>query len=654
MKRSNYIYASLDVLLVSLIFLVFHFFKFDSIIFNGIYLVTFYLYIPIWIIMSIYHGKYRLIRRRQFLPYLKSLVWPSSLTLFVLTAIVSITELQDISRLFLLQISFIPLIPETLIGWLIIRSNKKTVEDIIDIEQSNDRQSLNLQVRWVLMGALTLIAVYFLLIKFKTGEFYLYQWSERILLITFAAWIFSIILTRKYSLIETDNIYYQITPYIKSGLVMLLIAALVYFFFRIEDLSRFLLFGTILVSTGVEIIVFTIIYLTTKHDTTQSVYTKTLDQAAKWDIHEDTFESDIQKYEIEGKIDIKSIFDQISTLDDKEELIEFLNSKLDKLKITFFASSIFSTISIENIEIIRNYSKNLIINLHELNDIRYINEFLITVHSKLTTDGYFVGSALPIETTYNRIKKQMPRLLLSLYYPLHFIFTRMLPKLPRLNNLYFLLTKGQGQTISKAEVFGRLNYCGYKVIANKIINEKLYFIARKIKTKSVIKNPSYHPIVKLNRIGINGDIVQIHKFRTMHPYSEFIQKDIYEENELDISGKFKDDFRITSWGKIMRRFWLDELPQFYDWMQGRLNLVGVRAISEQYFSLYPKSHQEFRIKFKPGIIPPYYVDLPQTLDEIVASERKYLLQKQKSPLKTDLKYGFLAFYNIIFKGARSS
>ena len=139
----------------------------------------------------------------------------------------------------------------------------------------------------------------------------------------------------------------------------------------------------------------------------------------------------------------------------------------------------------------------------------------------------------------------------------------------------------------------------------------------------------------------------------MHPYSEFLQKDIFEENELDVKGKFKNDFRITSWGKVMRKFWIDELPQIYDWIQGRLNFVGVRAISEHYFSLYPKSHQKFRIKFKPGIIPPYYADLPETLDEIVQSERKYLLQKEKSPLKTDFKYAFIAFYNIIFRGARS-
>lgn len=652
MKSSKNIYALSDILLVIAIYIIFHYQKFSNFTFDGSYLLVFYIFLPVWIIMSLYYQKYSFLFGKSLSQFIKSTVLSSALTLFVVTTIVSITELQNISRLFLLKISFVPLIPEILTGWLVNRINKNKIEDI-DIEEHGELGSLNLQLRWIILGAFSIIAVYFLLIKFKTGYFHLYQWSERILLIIFASWIASIILTRKYSSIKTNNIFYQLTPYVKSGFVMLLIASLVYFFFRIEDLSRFLLFGTIIVTTVIELIVFSVYYSLNKYEKIKVLSTQLVDATKNWEIVEDTFRTDIEKYELNKNINIKTIFDQLSTLDHKNALIDFLDSKLGDLKISFYASSIFNTTSIENIELIRDYSKNLIINLHKLNDIRYINQFLVTIHSKLTTDGYFVGAALPIDTTFKRLQKQMPRLVFIVYYPLHFIFTRVIPKFPKLNKIYFLVTKGRKQAISKAEIFGRLNYCGYKVVANKTINEKLYFIAKKIKTKSIVKNPSYHPIVKLNRVGFNGEIIQIHKFRTMHPYSEFLQKDIFEENELDIKGKFKDDFRITSWGKIMRKFWIDELPQIYDWIQGRLNFVGVRAISEHYFSLYPKSHQEFRIKFKPGIIPPYYADLPETLDEIVQSERKYLIQKEKSPLKTDIKYAFIAFYNIIFKGARS-
>lgn len=654
MKHSKTISIFVDALIIIFTYNVLHYLKFYNLTQNGSYFILFYVYVTIWMIISAYYQKFIYVYGKSFSNFLKTVVWSSMTSLFVITTIVSIIQITDISRLFLLQISFLPIMPEMIFGFLYIRYNKRNTIDSDSIFTLTDRSSLNLQIRWVLMGALTILFVYFLLIRFKTGEFYLYQWSERILLIIFASWIVSIILTQKYSLVKTNNIFYQITPYIKSGLVMLLIASIVFFFFRIEELSRFLLFGTILMVSGIEIIVFTIYYSLIKYEKDRLISSDTQAVSSSWEIEEDTFEYDLEKFELDKNIDIKSILDQISSLEDKDELIGFLDENLRDVNISFFSSSIFSTTSIENIEILRNRSKNLILNLHEINDIRYINKFLIEIHSKLVTNGYFVGIALPIDTSFNRIKKQMPRLLFSIYYPFHFLFTRIIPKLPRIGGIYFRITKGRNQAISKAEIFGRLNYCGYKVVANRIINEKLYYIAQKIKTKSIVTNPSYHPIVKLNRIGINGEIIQIHKFRTMHPYSEFIQKDIYEENELDISGKFMNDFRITSWGRVIRKFWLDELPQLYDWIQGRLNIVGVRAISEHYFGLYPKEHQNFRIRFKPGIIPPYYVDLPKSLEEIVESEKKYLLQKQKRPTRTDIKYAILAFYNIIFRGARSS
>ena len=139
----------------------------------------------------------------------------------------------------------------------------------------------------------------------------------------------------------------------------------------------------------------------------------------------------------------------------------------------------------------------------------------------------------------------------------------------------------------------------------------------------------------------------------MHPYSEFIQKEIYERNHLDSFGKIEDDFRITNWGKIMRKLWIDELPQLYNWLRGDITLMGVRALSEHYLSLYPEDLQKLRTKFKPGLIPPYYTDMPKGFDEIIKSERRYLQRKQEKQYSTDFIYFWKAFVNIIFKGARS-
>ena len=92
---------------------------------------------------------------------------------------------------------------------------------------------------------------------------------------------------------------------------------------------------------------------------------------------------------------------------------------------------------------------------------------------------------------------------------------------------------------------------------------------------------------------------------------------------------------------------------FINFFKRELNIVGVRPLSENYFSRYPKELQDLRTKFKPGLIPPYYADMPKGFDEIIESERRYLQLKQEKPYSTDFIYFWKAFVNIVFKGARS-
>ena len=103
----------------------------------------------------------------------------------------------------------------------------------------------------------------------------------------------------------------------------------------------------------------------------------------------------------------------------------------------------------------------------------------------------------------------------------------------------------------------------------------------------------------------------------------------------------------------MRALWIDELPMLLNWIKGDLKLVGVRPISEQYYSLYSKEHQERRIKYKPGLVPPFYADLPKSLKEIEASEEGYFDAYDKHPFRANWYYFWKAWYNIIFKNARS-
>jgi len=141
--------------------------------------------------------------------------------------------------------------------------------------------------------------------------------------------------------------------------------------------------------------------------------------------------------------------------------------------------------------------------------------------------------------------------------------------------------------------------------------------------------------------------------RTMHPYAEYIQDYVYRKHDLQEGGKFKNDFRISTVGRLMRKLWIDELPMMFNFLKGDMKIVGVRPLSKHYFSLYSKEHQERRIKYKPGLVPPFYVDNPKTLEEIQASEKKYFDLYDRHPWLTDFRYFFIAFYNIVFRHYRS-
>ncbi|MGD8389073.1 MAG: sugar transferase, partial [Desulfobacteraceae bacterium] len=214
-------------------------------------------------------------------------------------------------------------------------------------------------------------------------------------------------------------------------------------------------------------------------------------------------------------------------------------------------------------------------------------------------------------------------------------------------------TKGKNRLISRAEVLGRLFFCGFNVIAEEEKEDRIYFIAQKVKTPSLDESPSYGPLVQLNRYGSNGTPMKVYKFRTMYPYSEYLQEYVYRLQRLQRGGKFKDDFRVTELGRFMRSTWIDELPMLYNWIKGDMKLFGVRPLSQHYLSLYDEELQALRAKVKPGLVPPFYADLPETLEEIKESERRYIKSYLHRPIRTQFSYLRKAFVNILIKGARS-
>lgn len=95
-------------------------------------------------------------------------------------------------------------------------------------------------------------------------------------------------------------------------------------------------------------------------------------------------------------------------------------------------------------------------------------------------------------------------------------------------------------------------------------------------------------LFKQERPGLHGKPFYLYKFRTMTDARD-------EKGDL-----LPDSFRLTSFGKFLRKYSLDELPQLINVVKGELSLVGPRPLLMEYLSLY-SAEQAKRHDVKPGI-----------------------------------------------------
>jgi lipopolysaccharide/colanic/teichoic acid biosynthesis glycosyltransferase len=363
------------------------------------------------------------------------------------------------------------------------------------------------------------------------------------------------------------------------------------------------------------------------------------------------------KYSFKGPETSESVVRQkiqFEYLKEHGEVFSVLDTMLDLKSFDTRKSVIIKSDEPNNLSSYQSDFHQLFVNLHVLNDQVRINDYILDVRNRLVPGGVFVGALLPHHYRYRRYLKKFSFWTANTLYFFDFIWKRVLPKIPITREIYSAFSKEKDRAISLAEGLGRLVYCGFKVLDLAVVDDVVYFAAARNGLFTPVKKFFYSPFFKMKRVGKDGKIIYVYKLRTMYPYSEFIQDFVYEHNNLEAGGKFKDDFRVPTWGKIFRKLWIDELPMLINWVKRDLKLVGVRPISMQYLSLYSKEHQERRKTFKPGLLPPFYADLPKSIQEIELSEKRYLDAYEKNPFKTDIKYFIKALNNILIKKKRSA
>lgn len=642
-----------DLTIFTFIFILMVYEKFDYFIPRENYLHLYANFIFCWIFFTNYYNRINSLIQKPFWLVLRINFWSSMLSFLFAVIIISSSDLWNISRIFIVTFTIIMFIMTNIITIFLKIFIKSSGIEIINLETPIELKAKNKFIfKWLLPSISILLLTYVFITYLQTGTFHYNILHEQNFLVLITSWGLGTLLTNRYKKLNSINHYYEISPYLKGAILTALFITFFYYALRLDSFSINIVYKTVIIHSSIEISIFLIYFFGRYKGNGHHEYPKRKDFRSE---HAQEFlQADNSNNKL-GLLDNQSIlFKAIieSEIDLKTELTTFILDSIQTENIPSGKLTVINNHLSKNIETLTDLSQQLLINNHKLNDCRRINEYLLSTYAKLETGGLLFGNITPLESFTLNLRKKMPHFLFLIILPFHFFLHRVIPKLSFTKQLYFYITKGRNRVISKSELLGRLAFCGYQLVNEIIIDGNFYFISKKKKTVSKEDSPSYGPIVKLKRVGYNGEFLNIYKLRTMYPYSEFIQGDIYEKYHLDKSGKMKSDFRITSWGKIFRKYFIDEIPQLYNWLKGDINFVGVRALSEHYFSLYPTDLQHKRVTFKPGLIPPYYADLPKSFDEIIESERRYLIQKEKSPIITDIKYFSNAIKNILF-GARS-
>jgi hypothetical protein len=119
----------------------------------------------------------------------------------------------------------------------------------------------------------------------------------------------------------------------------------------------------------------------------------------------------------------------------------------------------------------------------------------------------------------------------------------------------------------------------------------------------VIKFTSKGPVLyKSRRVGLGGREFNMYKLRSMYTDADARLKDLWSQNEQagGVCFKMKNDPRVTPVGRFIRKFSLDEIPQFVNVLMGECSIVGPRALHQHEVAKFDDFAMQ-RLTVKPGL-----------------------------------------------------
>ncbi|MCI8448667.1 MAG: sugar transferase [Eubacterium sp.] len=146
----------------------------------------------------------------------------------------------------------------------------------------------------------------------------------------------------------------------------------------------------------------------------------------------------------------------------------------------------------------------------------------------------------------------------------------------------------------------------------------------------IIKIQSPGPVLfSQERVGKNGRIFRIYKFRSMYVDADKHKQELMGDNEMDgLMFKMTDDPRIFPAGHFIRKYSIDELPQFWNILKGDMSLVGTRPPTVDEVEHY-QLHHRARLGIKPGLTGMWQVSGRNKItdfEEVVALDTQYIAE----------------------------
>ncbi len=251
------------------------------------------------------------------------------------------------------------------------------------------------------------------------------------------------------------------------------------------------------------------------------------------------------------------------------------------------------------------------------------NSFGFNVAGKVIADGmsdeelqarikYLIDSHKHYAVVVSLANQETDKAFQTVNYVLHHVSrVYVLPKisrLPLINSEFFNSINHKGMALYVKNKLLHEGERAIKAFFDKVLSITLFilflpvilvlYVVVYISTKG-------DPVYKQKRVGKDGKLFHIYKFRTMHAdadkmLEEILENDPVRKAEWQREFKFKDDPRVTRVGRFLRRTSLDELPQLYNVFQGKMSLVGPRPIIPDEIPKYGEYFDYFTA-VKPGI-----------------------------------------------------